>query len=396
MKKFLSLIVIVLIILPLVSYGQTANELEQQIKQRQQQIEELSKKAKIYEENVKIKRSQALTLKNQLAILDDQIEQTRTNIAELKLQIAQLGDEIKKTEMTISGLGQSIQERQKQLGELVRVLAKLEQQSWLETFVSSKRWYDALADRVQLGDVAEQVRKVSDELRTSRDAHNRLQQTLTTQKTDATLAKRQLDYKQQQLEDQQNTKQSILQQTKAQEKQFQTLLAQVKQEQEAAEADIRSLEAKVREKLKQTGVNFETIGPGGLSWSVPSRRITTKFYDPDYPFKRLFEHTGIDIGSTPQGTPIRATAAGYVGRAKDAGLGYSYIMLVHGGGLSTVYAHVSKILVAEGTYVARGQVIGRSGGMPGTAGAGRFTTGPHLHFEVRSNGVPVNPLNYLP
>ena len=174
------------------------------------------------------------------------------------------------------------------------------------------------------------------------------------------------------------------------------MLAAAKAEQENANASIIAAEQKIRQKLaEQQGINGLKFNDAGFVWPVPQNVITAYFHDPEYPYRHIFEHPAIDIRAG-QGTAIRAAATGYVAKAKNAGYGYSYIMLVHGDGLSTVYGHVSGIAVEADQFVAQGQVIGYSGGMPGTPGAGYLTTGPHLHFEVRLNGIPVNPLSYLP
>jgi len=99
-------------------------------------------------------------------------------------------------------------------------------------------------------------------------------------------------------------------------------------------------------------------------------------------------HTGIDVAAA-RGTPVRVTADGVITTEGWSG-GYGKLLIVdHGNGLETYYAHLSQFLVIPGQEVTRGQVIALSGG------TGR-STGPHVHYEVRLHGTPVNPYPFLP
>ncbi|MGM0410973.1 MAG: peptidoglycan DD-metalloendopeptidase family protein [Bacillota bacterium] len=98
-------------------------------------------------------------------------------------------------------------------------------------------------------------------------------------------------------------------------------------------------------------------------------------------------HEGIDY-AVSIGTPIKAAASGRV-TYSDKANGYGLVVIIqHQKGLKTLYAHNSKLLVSNGDYVRRGEIIAKSGNTGNS-------TGPHLHFEVQVNGRPANPLNYL-
>ena len=120
-------------------------------------------------------------------------------------------------------------------------------------------------------------------------------------------------------------------------------------------------------------------GTGLFVWPV-SGVVTQKFWS---------RHKGVDIGA-PTGTAVKAADTGFVASAgwSDNGYGY-YILIDHGNGYQTLYAHLSRILVEVGQSVGKGQRIGSVGNTGNS-------TGPHLHFEIRYQGVPRNPYGFLP
>jgi murein DD-endopeptidase MepM/ murein hydrolase activator NlpD len=135
------------------------------------------------------------------------------------------------------------------------------------------------------------------------------------------------------------------------------------------------------------GSSGSGTGSGSLSWPV-NGPVTSGFgwrIHPILGYKKF--HTGIDIG-VGYGVPIRAADGGTVIYATWMG-GYGNVIIVdHGNGLSTLYAHQSSLAVGTGARVTRGQTVGY-------VGSTGFSTGPHLHFEVRVNGNPVDPMGYL-
>jgi len=137
-----------------------------------------------------------------------------------------------------------------------------------------------------------------------------------------------------------------------------------------------------------TNNNAPSKGTGHFTWPVRGP-ITSPFGMRINPVTHRYSgHTGIDIG-VPYGTPIHAADGGTV---IFAGWNVAYgnmTVIDHGGGFSTMYAHQSKQLVSVGDHVTQGQIIGYIG----TTG---WSTGPHLHFEIRVDGIPKNPMSYLP
>lgn len=125
------------------------------------------------------------------------------------------------------------------------------------------------------------------------------------------------------------------------------------------------------------------------------QKVTASFGDTEYKKRFDRDHIGVDFYA-PQGTDILAPRDGTVQKVALNGYGYSYLILDHGHELYTVYGHISDSLVNEGQKVAKGDIIAKTGGTPGTVGAGFFTTGPHLHWEVFDRGKHRDPIKYLP
>ncbi|KKT28329.1 MAG: Peptidase M23B, partial [Parcubacteria group bacterium GW2011_GWF1_43_9] len=395
MRKFATAFICLLffIALPVAAVDDTVIDLNNQIQTKQQELETLKKRIETYQNAIVDKQNQVSSLRNQLNILDDKIEQAALELEANELKLNTVTLQIQAVTLDIAAREADISQKKSQISELVRQLYQADQKTLLEVLVLNSS-LGAFFDQLNyLEELEKALQNDIADLKIVKAELVRQQQNLASYRVQLVKSREEIELAKANLESEQQTKALILQQTRQSENRYQTLLAQTEEERTQANREVAELESEIRNRLQLAGPEaLAQLGDTNFIWPVtPNKGISTYFYDPTYIFRRYFEHPAIDIPK-PQGTAIKAAASGYVARAKAAGLGYSYIMLVHKDGFATVYGHVSRIDVEEGTYVTKGQVIGAVGGLPGTSGAGRLTTGPHLHFEIRSNGIPVNPL----
>ena len=159
----------------------------------------------------------------------------------------------------------------------------------------------------------------------------------------------------------------------------------------AIEAEMRRREEAAKQQAEASGETYETVSIGDISftWPIPgATRITSEFGGRESPTEGAStNHKGVDIGA-PTGTPIVAAASGSVVISTYSASAGNYIMINHGGGVYTVYMHMSSRSVSVGDEVSKGETIG-------LCGSTGYSTGSHLHFGVRIDGSYVNPLNYV-
>lgn len=157
------------------------------------------------------------------------------------------------------------------------------------------------------------------------------------------------------------------------------------------EAEMKRREEEARKQAEAQGETYTTTDLGNISfiWPCPSSsRITSYFGDRESPTEGASSnHKGVDIGAGT-GADILAAAGGEVVISTYSYSAGNYIMIDHGGGVSTVYMHCSQLLAQAGDQVSQGQVIAK-------VGSTGYSTGPHLHFGIRSDGSYVNPLSHV-
>jgi len=370
------------------------NQINQQIQSNKSKMQNIESQKSEYLKNIAAAQAQADTLQGQMAILDNRIAAAQMDIDSTQSQIDQANLQLKQLNLDIANKQSGIEKEKSDITSTLKLIYKESDVSVLEVLLMNDSLTSFL-DRIKyLQDVNKGMGDSLENLKNDEAGLEKAKVDLAQKNKDLQTLAVALAQNMQALESDKQDKTDVLTETQNSKAKYTGLVEQLKEQQDQANSEIMNLEKTLREKMASQSQDKLKLNPNGFVWPVPQNYITTYFHDPDYPFRYLFEHPGVDIRAG-QGTEVVAVDSGYVAHAQMNGTKYAYIMIIHGNGLASVYGHVSKIYVKEDDYVSQGETIGLSGGTPGTLGSGPFTTGPHLHFEVRQDGVPVNPLEYL-
>lgn len=313
--------------------------------------------------------------------LDQQIETTSTHLTEvtndLEAAVVRLAATVKELERTQRKLAI----RTDLLNRRVRAIYEHGSVTYLDVLLTAQSFSDFLTRYENLERVVEGDVQLFKDVTAWRDEVTQAKARQEEETARVEAARAQVAEKKAELEGQYQRKDEYRQQLKQDKASIRRALDELERDSQRVTADLQRLSKQLEEQLSVDGVLV-------LAHPAPGVPVTSNYGMRMHPIlgeRRM--HTGTDYG-LQYGRSIKASAAGVVVSAGWLGGYGKAVILFHGKGISTLYAHMSELHVSSGQKVQKGQVIG----LVGSTGN---STGPHLHFEVRQNGVPQNPADFI-
>ena len=339
-------------------------------------------------------------LQNQIQDASGELEQVQSELTETLQQIQSLTLTIEQTEDEITGLNSKMQnlqtsitaeEAKLQVAQMDynkqetmlenRLVAMYEagETNYLDVLLGSNSISDFISNYYLIAEVVNYDTELLNDIEVQKKNIENTKTLLETQKKEYAQARKDQEKKSILLKNTMTVKNSYMGKLTQAELEIQNQIDTYYQ-------DVREVENQILAIVAQSGGEY--IG-GVLAWPVPGySRITSPFGMRVHPITGVYKlHTGMDVGA-PIGANFVAANSGIVVKAEYNRAYGNMVMINHGGGIMTLYAHGSEILVQVGQQVLRGDPVLK-------VGSTGYSTGPHAHFEVRVNGVYQNPVDYF-
>ncbi len=398
---------LILSLIPASVRAATSSEIKDQIEELEKEQEELDKKIEDLQGKQDANASEIRAIMEQKNLIDQQVGLLYTQINNLNEQIAAYN-------VLIADKQEELDAAQKRLDDLtdlnrerIRAMEENGQLTYWSVLVEANSFFELLDRLYMVQEIAEaDSRRLKEMKQAAKDVED-AQAVLLVERESLGNTKTELDATQVKLEEKSQQAQDLLNTLIAKGAEFDALMSELEDEQKNFSDQIAAKQeeyddAKYSEHMAtatkptfSSGGNAgeEVVDPSGLTWLVPVNytRVTSAFGPRTHPItgEPNKMHNGVDLWAPNiYGQPIYATRGGYVSLAGWYGSGGWTVKIQHDSVYISIYMHMTHFVVNEGDYVAAGQIIGYVGSTGGS-------TGPHLHFEIRKNGNPVNPMEYI-
>lgn len=388
-RRILSLVLALLMVLAL-SPGEGLVPMAHAV--TQEQIDSLKGDAKELSKQSNDLKSQLADLKNERAsaiqrknLLDQQIALTEQQITNTEHQISGYEALLAQTAYELEVNRQQEEIQYATFCERARVMEEAGTTSYWTVLFKADSFSDLLSRLSDVQEVMNYDQGVLDTLRQLRAEIEEKQAKQEQLMTESEEAKAELEAKKVELNQQRSDAEALIAEIQANVDEYQEQLEELNAERDRIQKEIVEKSNELARQLAMTATK------GGYIWpETVSRRITSPMGSRNTGIPGAStNHKGVDIGGVGYSTNVLATKAGIVITSKFSSSYGNYVVISHGPGNTTLYAHMSSRSVKEGDSVTQGQVIG----VTGNTGISR---GAHLHYEITEGGVRVNPLDYLP
>ncbi len=353
----------------------TVAALEAKITSLQSQKKDMQKKINA----AKNERAEAYEYKN---YIDSQLNLTTEEISTIDALIKELDTKIAEKENEITAASKSIEEQYNNFKQIMRLSYEEGNASYIELVLGADDFYDFLVRIEQVSALMEYSTGLLNEYKKSKEELENAKRSLETSKSDQLIYKEELDAKQDELDALQAENEAFLETVSKNISSYTASYNKFAKAEEELDRELENYLKELQAKENAAYVGGEFMWPVPLSW----KSISSGYGNRTLGGVKEF-HRGIDIPAS-KGTDIYAANGGKVVTAKFHSSYGNYVVIDHGGGKSTLYAHATKLNCKVGDAVKRGDVVA----FVGTTGNSR---GYHLHFEVRINGAHTNPLSYV-